>query len=291
MGNKLKKIFILGVIALAAILSLASLFRTETPTEIVKSEEPTLAAQVSSFSYSFILDEDEDGLTNAEEFLYGTDPENPDTDADGYVDGIELDNNFDPLNPGSDEDDRLSNRPIKSLTLKYLIWARETTGQNRPKISSVLVDQFLNESNAFDFSLPTVPNGNLKMVDSSAKAVAEYLQQTAAISLPGGDTSYDAVAQQVIKNGVSPQLEELADAFAQTLAEFKRVPTPPEALELQRLYVSTTQELADMFEDLEDARSDPVQITLNQSRGVWLVDQITDLNLKRDALAKSIEGR
>ena len=42
-------------------------------------------------------DPDDDLLSNCEEYLYGTDPNNEDSDADGMLDGWEVDNNFDPL--------------------------------------------------------------------------------------------------------------------------------------------------------------------------------------------------
>lgn len=45
------------------------------------------------------IDSDCDGLTNAEEKLYGTDPNNPDTDGDGYSDGVEVKSGYDPLKP------------------------------------------------------------------------------------------------------------------------------------------------------------------------------------------------
>lgn len=45
------------------------------------------------------LDADNDGLTQAEENLYGTDPENSDSDGDGYPDGAELLNGYDPTKP------------------------------------------------------------------------------------------------------------------------------------------------------------------------------------------------
>ena len=47
-------------------------------------------------------DPDEDGLTNAEEFTLGTDPQNADTDGDGLPDGWEVDNGYDPLDPDGD---------------------------------------------------------------------------------------------------------------------------------------------------------------------------------------------
>lgn len=43
------------------------------------------------------LDEDEDGLTLAEEREAGTDPAKADTDGDGYTDGVEVSAGYDPL--------------------------------------------------------------------------------------------------------------------------------------------------------------------------------------------------
>ncbi len=44
-------------------------------------------------------DIDQDGLSDADEVFYGTDPANPDTDGDGVSDGTEVQWNSDPLNP------------------------------------------------------------------------------------------------------------------------------------------------------------------------------------------------
>gem|GEM_PF-2243731 len=49
-------------------------------------------------------DPDGDGLTNMEEFLSGTNPNNPDTDGDGLSDGNEISWSLDPNNPDSDGD-------------------------------------------------------------------------------------------------------------------------------------------------------------------------------------------
>ena len=49
------------------------------------------------------VDSDCDGLTNAEEQLYGTDAKNPDTDGDGYSDGVEIKSGYDPLKPAPDD--------------------------------------------------------------------------------------------------------------------------------------------------------------------------------------------
>lgn len=44
-------------------------------------------------------DTDQDGLSNDEEKLYGTDSDKSDTDGDGYSDGIEVKSGYDPLKP------------------------------------------------------------------------------------------------------------------------------------------------------------------------------------------------
>jgi hypothetical protein len=43
------------------------------------------------------LDSDNDGLSDNEENLYGTDPKNPDTDGDGYSDGVEVKSGYSPI--------------------------------------------------------------------------------------------------------------------------------------------------------------------------------------------------
>lgn len=47
------------------------------------------------------VDQDGDGLTDGEEFVLGTDPQNPDSDHDGYGDGEEVSLGTDPLDPSS----------------------------------------------------------------------------------------------------------------------------------------------------------------------------------------------
>jgi hypothetical protein len=57
------------------------------------------AQNASSGTSNIMLDSDQDGLTDQEEKLYGTDPHNPDTDGDGYMDGAEVKAGYNPLKP------------------------------------------------------------------------------------------------------------------------------------------------------------------------------------------------
>ncbi len=44
-----------------------------------------------------IKDTDADSLSDEDEILYGTDPNNRDTDGDGYSDGVEIQSSWNPL--------------------------------------------------------------------------------------------------------------------------------------------------------------------------------------------------
>ena len=48
-------------------------------------------------NYTSAEDTDNDGLTNVEEAIYGTNPNKPDTDEDGFSDGLEVANLYNPL--------------------------------------------------------------------------------------------------------------------------------------------------------------------------------------------------
>ncbi len=48
---------------------------------------------------NIFVDSDQDGLSNEEERLYGTDPQKRDTDNDSYSDGVEVLSGYDPLRP------------------------------------------------------------------------------------------------------------------------------------------------------------------------------------------------
>lgn len=57
------------------------------------------------------LDTDQDGLSDEEETLYGTDPTKSDTDGDGYSDGTEIKSGFDPLKPAPNDQLAVNSKP------------------------------------------------------------------------------------------------------------------------------------------------------------------------------------
>ncbi len=74
-----------------------------SPSAAVESSTPLVTSSQPVGSNAD--DPDQDGLNNAEERLYGTDPNNPDTDGDGYPDGEEVKNGYNPLGSGTLDSD------------------------------------------------------------------------------------------------------------------------------------------------------------------------------------------
>ena len=76
---------------------------------------------MGAYEGPIVIDSDNDGLSDEDEVVYGTNPDNPDTDADGLMDGTEVDMADgsgcpDPLNPDSDGDTLLDGDEVDSGT-------------------------------------------------------------------------------------------------------------------------------------------------------------------------------
>ena len=84
------------------------MFRLSSSSQITLQPIPRVWAVVSSpadaATYGDETDSDEDGLTNLEEGLLGTDPYNGDSDFDDLDDKYEVDNDLDPLDPDLNDD-------------------------------------------------------------------------------------------------------------------------------------------------------------------------------------------
>src|SRR3989339_277525 len=96
MTAKIKLIFgVLGLIALVSVLLLYQYFRSDSRFNITRQKNPT--------DLSISKDQDQDGLSDAEEMIWNTDPFNPDTDGDGFKDGEEVTSGHDPSKAGPED--------------------------------------------------------------------------------------------------------------------------------------------------------------------------------------------
>lgn len=192
-------------------------------------------------SRSIFLDADQDGLSDDEEKIFGTDPLKRDTDGDSYSDGIEVESGYDPLKPAPGdkliaEDDGLgkggydessdtnltesaSNEVVKMLS-------SQTTGAaiNMNDISASI--ETLLQQTTVDVKVPEVKKEDLKVKavkckssDSEEKcaerkkdATEEYLTVLAYLVANNSPVPLNATSDlEVLSNTI---LKETSQAFS-----------------------------------------------------------------------------
>ena len=115
--------------------------------EIEYCLDPTDNGQVDITRQGERGDFDMDGLSNREEYVYGTDPSNPDTDGDGLVDSSEVRSYG--TNPN------VSDAPSGSVTSTLNLTSYTTTGSPWTLTSQGLVASSFRGSINWDFSIPS----------------------------------------------------------------------------------------------------------------------------------------
>jgi len=132
-------------------------------------------------------DNDGDGLTNEEELMYGTDPDNKDSDSDGYSDLVEIESGYDPLKaaPGDqviqvagesdkNDDESKENQEHKAsneenLTQEVINKLLESSGEEFKNLSEIY-------NNPEDFDTNKLQNNSLSS-EEIAEAVEEATDQ------------------------------------------------------------------------------------------------------------------
>jgi hypothetical protein len=104
------------------------------------------------------IDRDNDGLTDAEEALFGTDPLNPDTDGDGFQDGAEVKSGYD---PAAAKTTLLASTRFKTVTVRSVATALIPTSWTEEGTAGT---QYINTGTAENFQvserlLSAKPNG------------------------------------------------------------------------------------------------------------------------------------
>jgi hypothetical protein len=107
-------------------------------------------------------DNDDDGLTNLEEYHYGTDPNNADTDGGGIKDGDEVARGTDPLDASDDMPYVLPTKVVEPANFlpSYLRISPQQVSPNQPVEISINIANQGDESGSHTVSLSI--NGNVE---------------------------------------------------------------------------------------------------------------------------------
>ncbi len=149
----------------------------------------------SQSAQSIFEDFDQDGLSNAEESIWGTDPYNPDTDGDGYSDYAEIKSGYDPLKPApgdkiisqetsserEKEESLLMNEQENSLNITQKTAAQiagmvEGVSSDGEEITlesiEALVNEAISESNE-PIELPEIEEGEIRVLKQEYSQLSE----------------------------------------------------------------------------------------------------------------------
>ncbi len=171
-----------------------SLFGNLTPAEETNRTFETLPNAAG--------DDDGDGLSNAEELVWKTDVNNPDTDSDGYLDGEEVAAGFNPTIPAPN--DKISDQAA----------AVPESGGDNPDLTTVNVDQFFVDDVEIDLGDTNYTAEYEKqdgMVAGDQTLMEQFaFKQVVADVLPTPDNN-DSFATQADNPGTLSQYVKLAD--------------------------------------------------------------------------------
>lgn len=218
-------------------------------------------------------DDDEDGLPNSDEALWGTDPNNPDTDGDGFRDGEEVDaghnptipspndllppgfepgRDITPLNTAGDQPITVDQFFAQNLNLDPIGESRNISNEYQARFSES--ERTAGTLRQFVEDLPIVtqlPQPNSQTIrignDNSREALASYL--ATAGDLSAFSNKYllgDAIAD--LQNGSDPSAAlSLALAVELQQEELLELTVPPAAENLHRLLLGYSELLKATF--------------------------------------------
>ena len=124
----------------------------------------TVAQEQRTSTLPLTVDRDQDGLSNKEEELYGTNPDVRDTDGDGYSDGVEVESGYDPLVPAAKGDRLMGITNGRDTSSADIAYSRNLTNELRTRVAGI----------AFD-----VVNGKQVTLDDVDKEIGDFLEKNA----------------------------------------------------------------------------------------------------------------
>jgi len=260
-------------------------------------------------------DDDADGLTNAEEVVWGTDPANDDSDGDGYLDGEEVAANHNPTIPSPNDKLPEGFRPGQNLQpldlapiqvdqffvndLNLEADKANFTEEYRSRYS----ENERTQENLIAFAkekpiitqLPTPRSESIRTVpNDTAIALNHYLDTASDLDGLISPTVMSQVFIDLFENDDVTTAYGLAVATRarqQTIAE---LPVPPSAVPLQRLLLGFTEILIATYAQMAVYNVDPAKAlaAINQLDAIdrQYVPLIQQELIRLKALAVQLEG-
>lgn len=228
------------------------------------------------------IDSDNDGLSNGDEKIWGTNPTNSDSDGDTYLDGEEVQKNhnptiaspndklpvgfkpqqnispLDPAQPSTTSFDSYFSESVdvtggtKNLTQEYA-----ATVPDKDK-SPLSLTQFV-QAQPLTTNLPVINESAITREQDIPLAISHYVSVAGNIDPISDQTRVTLAVTAFVKNHHVTGFATLADRVASYQAELKRLRVPPSALQYHKLLVSYSELLAGTFRQIANYQNDQVK--------------------------------
>lgn len=226
-------------------------------------------------------DDDHDGLTNAQEAYWHTDPANPDTDGDGYLDGEEVLTGHNPLVKGPDDWlDPGRNLTQRTVTLALggilngdLNPATASYQQSVSVLAGAMADQFKKNAVVTVDKVTTTSNDPVAvqqylkvMMPLLGGVIAMAYHDNAALLESIGDVPLNNTAiltDDATRYGAFIQTtQRLSDLMGQRAIQLAAIPVPPEFAATHTFAIRLMRTLQKYYQLLGDLKDDPLQGTI-----------------------------
>ncbi len=258
-------------IALVAVIALFSVYQFGKYVHALANDGPVLTQQKTSDSPS--EDPDHDGLTNAEETLWNTDPFNPDSDGDGFKDGEETASGHNPLIPGPDDlisSDNLTEQ-LSSLTLAGLVAGaldpeKDDYAQSLASITGSVMDsgKYLFNKTVDAESLHVVM-GNESVNATYAQAVTPVMKEfstTLAAQLNNLIDDLNLAGEQGFTESLRARYAKQASVFGAIADTARNMQVPRSFLQTHLSFTSLVQQMNVIDDAVAKGNTDVVKATL-----------------------------
>ena len=235
-------------------------------------------------------DFDNDGLSDEDEKIRGTDWRLPDTDGDGYLDGEEVDSGYDPLRPAPNDKitESVEPRPLpKNLTLALSsrLSQKTTAGSFEPIVNSLdkvsvmpsqELDQTVSESLGYgvavvirEYSVQEIPDSEIIISDKDDYEAAKIFSTQIMAAINRAAKKSKGVKQnelnaiiEAIETGNFSDLNEYIKGYEKTYEYARQIPVPKTWKEIHKRHLSILQAHAKILKAVKEIRVDPLKTTL-----------------------------
>ena len=236
---------------------------------------PTVARVIN---YNDSNDIDHDGLSDADEAYYGTDPKNPDSDGDGYLDGEEVMSGCNPKkidiegcqprNAAGIATTNLTNQVSDLLATGLVAGALKDPANNKDfqkNIGLIGAQAYLDFEDRFT---PKSTRADLTILnDNSRETVASYIDSLVKILdatlLRSKDEQIEEMKSGLQLYTLAPQEKNpvfirLSNSFADSYQELLKLPVPADWTDLHLKLLDSMGRFSLAYQYITDPTTDPV---------------------------------